>query len=347
MLVYKYRGGNKKIFKRDLNALENNFFWGSKIDKLNDPCEALINSDKFTKQSESLEFFLGKKTKNNFIKLKEALENVLESHKKIGVFSLSEKYDDELLWAHYANSHHGFCIEYDLELLKSGYRNKVFSFPVKYSNKPPELDFKDINPTTNELIQKLVGFKSKRWEYEKEYRIIIDFAGEFFYPPIAVKAIYFGARMLDNYKEQLIKSLSGRGIKFYQIIQGEKTYQFEREPISELTDREVTYLRRFKFQGKKINLELIDTKYADIIKRGDVKLKINQLLSKNEILELSNYLRKNLFFKSDSLLIQIYQQEQEVDSLNWANSFYRNEKWEIAINDFVLKMAHHKKRSEN
>jgi len=37
--------------------------------------------------------------------------------KKIGIFSLSKKYDDELLWAHYANSHKGFCIEYDLEIL--------------------------------------------------------------------------------------------------------------------------------------------------------------------------------------------------------------------------------------
>lgn len=337
MVVYKYRSGNNQTFQRDVNALKSNYFWGSSIDNLNDPCEALINSDKFTKQSVSLQMLMGERVKDNFIKVRDALENVLNAHKKIGVFSLSEKYNDELLWAHYANSHHGFCVEYDVELLKSGYGSKVFSFPVKYSTKPPDLDFRDINPSTLRLIQKMVGYKSSRWAYEKEYRIITNFYGEFFYPPNAVTAIYFGIRMGDEKKEKLIETLSTRGIRFYQIVQKEKTYKFERKLLKNVNYEGNTYLQQYKFKDKNIDVEFIETKFAELIKRGDIKLKINNLIDKSEILEFSKYLRKNLFFKSDTVLINIYQQGQNVNDINWANSFFRNDNWEININDFALK----------
>ena len=226
MRVFKYRGGKKKIFKRDLFALERNFFWGAEIDGLNDPCEALILSDKFDQQSKYLKYFLGTTAQNNLTKVKEAILSLMEVNNRIGIFSLSQTYKDKLLWAHYAYSHHGFCIEYDLEILKDGYRNKIYSFPIKYDNKPPDIDFSDVNSNNQNLIHKMIGYKSKRWEYEEEYRIITNLAGEFFYPPNAVKAIYFGIIMPEKNKLDLIDRLKSRGIKFYQIIQKHKTYKF-------------------------------------------------------------------------------------------------------------------------
>lgn len=336
MKVFKYRGGKKKVFKRDLFALENNFFWGAKIDNLNDPCEALILSDTFDHQSNYLKFFLDQYAEDKLSKVKEALLGLLEINKRLGVFSLSKTYKDELLWAHYANSHNGFCIEYDLEILKKGYRNNIFSFPVKYDNKPPDIDIADLNSDKQILISKMIGYKSKRWDYEKEYRIVTDFSGEFFYPPNAVKAIYFGVRTSSKNKENLINTLKGRGIKFYQIILKDKTYEFERKLLNDFSYEEVTYMKVFNFEKSKVKFELIETKYAEIIKRGDIVVKIDKLINQNKIEEFSNYLRNQLFFKSESVLIQIYQQNQKDDMFNWANSFYRDEKWNISINDFVL-----------
>ncbi len=336
MRVFKYRGGKKKIFKRDLIALERNFFWGAKIDGLNDPCESLILSDKFDQQSKAIKYFLGTKAQDNLTRVKEAVLGLLEVNKRLGIYSLSKTYKDELLWAHYAYSHQGFCIEYDLEILKDGYRNKIFSFPVKYNNKPPDIDFSDLNSKSHELIHKMIGFKSKRWEYEKEYRIITDFAGEFFYPPNAVKAIYFGVRMPEKNKTKLIETLKGRGIKFYQIIQKPKTYKFERELLTTHNSLELTYMKRFKFQNGIINFELIESKYAELIKRGDIVIKVDQVINENEIRELSNYLRDQLFFKAERVLIQIYQQEQKDNICNWANSSLIDDKWRISINEFVL-----------
>ena len=50
-LVYKYRGGDNDIFKRDLNSLEENCFFAPNSDKLNDPCETSVFTDTFNTQS--------------------------------------------------------------------------------------------------------------------------------------------------------------------------------------------------------------------------------------------------------------------------------------------------------
>lgn len=60
---------------------------------------------------------------------------------KLGIFSLSKRYDDELLWAHYSNSHKGFCIEYDLDQLLAKQNPKHRFFDIQYSNKIQNLDF--------------------------------------------------------------------------------------------------------------------------------------------------------------------------------------------------------------
>ena len=336
MEIFKYRGGDKKIFKRDLFALEHNFFWGAKIDDLNDPCEALILSDKLDQQLNALKYIIGKKKEGSLNGVKEAYLNLIEKNKKLGVYSLSKTFNDELLWAHYAYSHFGFCIEFDLETLKSGYRNNLLSFDVKYENSPPEIDLRDINSNAQEMFDKLVGFKSKRWEYEKEYRLITDFSGEYFYPPNAVKAIYFGIRTKEENKNKIKEVLRGRGIKFYQIIQKEKTFDFDRKLLEDNDYENVHYMKEWSVGKTKVRFELIDTKYADLIKRGDIVVKINKTLDSTELRKFSNYLRNELFFKSKDLLIQIYQEHQKPDSLNWANAFFRNGRWEININDFVL-----------
>jgi hypothetical protein len=162
MRVYKYRGGN---FKRDLESLEKNSYWSPQFDDLNDPCETLINTDPFKKQSKIFAKLFSKEKSEQFLAVEKALHNLFEIKKKgIGIYSLSKTFKDELLWAHYANSHKGFCVEYDLELLANSYKSfETFSFPVIYNKKPPEYGIRDINNKKNaQVVQKLAGYKSKR-----------------------------------------------------------------------------------------------------------------------------------------------------------------------------------------
>ena len=46
MHVYKYRGN----FERDLKSLQDDQFWASSIDQLNDPCEGLLITDEIEQQ---------------------------------------------------------------------------------------------------------------------------------------------------------------------------------------------------------------------------------------------------------------------------------------------------------
>lgn len=165
MQVYKYRGStNKKDFERDLRTLEKNSFWSSTSDNLNDPCETITSADKFIKQTDFITKRFGIKSEEDKKFLHESYENVLSFDKKMGIYSLSQTYIDELLWAHYGESHKGFCIEYDFNLLINSYSlNNAYHFPIKYSNKPPSIGVLDVALNKNNgMINKMGGFKSKR-----------------------------------------------------------------------------------------------------------------------------------------------------------------------------------------
>jgi hypothetical protein len=230
-MVYKYRGGDDATFIRDLDSLEKDIFWAPTKNTLNDPCEGLIASDILLNQIDAVTNLIA--TNNDNIgkaaeSLKSSLRVVLEKKDTSGVYSLSRSSTDELLWAHYANSHHGFCIEYDLDILMSFERRDYFSFDVKYSDHPPKLSIIDMSKLDDRsaFIQKLIGFKSKKWEYEKELRIITSTSGVQSYDFRAVKGIHFGLRMSDDKKQEIMRRLQGRGIKYYQVILKSGSYKF-------------------------------------------------------------------------------------------------------------------------
>lgn len=234
MLVYKYRGGS---FTRDLKSLKNDIFWASSTSQLNDPCEGLINIEDFEQQfnhlknvfyphSENLALVELEQNSKNFINMKDT---------KLGIFSLSKTYRDELLWAHYANNHRGFCIEYDLDLLLSKQNPKHHFFDIQYSDKVPNLDFpQNFDQNNFDIsIKKMLGYKSKRWEYENEFRIITEVQGNNSYDYRAVKAIYFGLKTPKSTMSKTMKILQRRKIKYFQMHLKPNSFQFEAKPLED------------------------------------------------------------------------------------------------------------------
>lgn len=131
MLVYKYRGGS---FKRDLKSLENNEFWASHTRQLNDPCEGMIAISDYEAQMKNLKLIFPQQS-NDLTLLNQAFQNLIDmKDNKLGILSLSKSYHDELLWAHYADSHKGFCIEYDLEklLAKQNPKHRFFNVQIRF-----------------------------------------------------------------------------------------------------------------------------------------------------------------------------------------------------------------------
>lgn len=97
---------------------------------------------------------------------------------KVGIYSLSKTVLDELLWAYYADSHTGFCIEYDLE--KLGELTRIAgSFDVAYQDIIPQIQFdmliRDRDESIAEILKLTSGTKSKRWRHEDEIRIMDNF----------------------------------------------------------------------------------------------------------------------------------------------------------------------------
>jgi hypothetical protein len=130
---------------------------------------------------------------------------------KFGVLCFSEKKDDLLQWAHYADRHKGICLGFDI--------GSVGKFgPVKYVNKkfpfPKKLDV--------DFTWKLLSTKSVHWSYEKEWRVFLTTETPIF-DKCTGRALYFadfgsdlilrevilGARNTDTTAKDVRQALKG------------------------------------------------------------------------------------------------------------------------------------------
>lgn len=236
MRVFKYRGGNKEILKRDLRSLAKSQIYMAPLQSLNDPFEAKIITDgKTFEVSKILNLVF---SCNDEAKIKEAekgfseiLKKFIETSLSFGIYSMSNSYNDELLWAYYADAHRGFCIEYDLEKLKEYKMETEPTITVEYNDKMPIITTLDLfNLEKNkQLIQtKLVGTKSKRWKHEQEIRIVTGQTGLYDYDYRALKSIYFGYRSEERFRKLTMRVLKGRGIKYYLMQPKNGSYEFEK-----------------------------------------------------------------------------------------------------------------------
>lgn len=245
-LVFKYRGGDWSVVKRDLRSLYKNEIYAAPFHSLNDPFESMcfIDHNLFNENgafSKLLDFFKIGKLKGKMQKIdlsfQAATNEFLDFSKKMGVYSLSQTVTDEALWAYYANSHQGFCLAFDLEQLLTYSLQQEDVLTVNYSNKPPSISTVELIRSLNSedgkkrLMQKLVATKSLRWKFEEEIRICVGQAGLREYDFRALKAVYFGVRCQTRLIRLAMRLLRGRGLKYYQMTLSEKSY--------ELTPREI------------------------------------------------------------------------------------------------------------
>lgn len=163
--------------------------------------------------------FLRNKGKEHAKGVKDALYNFVNNKNGMGIYSLSKNYDDELLQAHYGESHQGFCIEYDFEILTSVKSFTSFNYhDVQYESNPPLIRMLDFNSHDDKiLLKKIAGTKSKRWNCEDEICIITDKSGIHYYYYEAIKSIYFGVNISNDHGNRIFKKFAGRSINFYQM----------------------------------------------------------------------------------------------------------------------------------
>jgi|SRR5690606_37285824 len=172
-------------------------------------------------------------------------EAYVKVNNDIGILSLTKKWNNTLMWAHYTNSHKGFCVGFDPEdkyfqdYLSTNREKSKTVKEVVYSDKRVEIPM--------EFENKELGFepfitKSTDWRYEEEIRVIstLNLSDKkedgnpvdihlFKVPHNSIKEIIAGANMEKN-NENLVKDFcSKNGIRFYKSKISNEQFNMERE----------------------------------------------------------------------------------------------------------------------
>lgn len=136
--------------------------------------------------------------------------------------------ENTLMWAHYADCHRGFCIQYHFDHtdFRRDDKSKLFAarlFPVNYL--PEDNCILDLSDTDTALSSKNAYFtKSYDWHYENEVRMIsYNPTDSEEYPPFQlgpksrISAIYFGVKCPESTIKTVKDSLVGRNVTFYRM----------------------------------------------------------------------------------------------------------------------------------
>ncbi|NWO06804.1 MAG: DUF2971 domain-containing protein, partial [Alteromonadaceae bacterium] len=231
--VFKYRGADCSTIKRDLKSLSKNEIFAAAFSSLNDPFEAVIKIDeKSFEVGNLMSNWVPDENKGERLEscssLKKAAYDFFHFAKNTGIYSLSKTATDELLWAHYASSHKGFCLEFDLDKLLDYKLEGEEVLDVAYTNTPPVISVADLlvsSTDKSKLLQNLTATKSIRWRYESEIRICVGKPGLREYDFRALKAVYFGVRCESKLIRLTMKLLRGRGVKYFKMSLKENSYE--------------------------------------------------------------------------------------------------------------------------
>lgn len=140
---------------------------------------------------------------------------------KFNVSCFSENPDSILMWSHYANQHHGFCIGYDTSKIPQMIKKEFY--PVFYHKTffPLIKNGEDINEYKfNSLI------KYKDWKYENEWRLISNEKSI----PLKPSKIYLGVRC--NHDIDFFKEIAReKNCKLYKMKIDCSQYNLEAEEI--------------------------------------------------------------------------------------------------------------------
>lgn len=140
--------------------------------------------------------------------MEDNLEQIFHDRmKRVGVCSLSEEWDNILLWSHYADAHGGVCLRFTATPED---RDFYLAFKVEYSTERPVINVMDRD--ANEWVSKSLLTKAHIWEYEKEWRMFdVDGPGVHPFRPRLLDAVILGARITAENRRLISEWLFLRG----------------------------------------------------------------------------------------------------------------------------------------
>ncbi len=239
--------GNCKKFnlnQKKFDSLKDNKLWLSKFENLNDPFEykaMFLDTEKLKSAGCPIE----------------VVEEAYTSIKNLFMITsfTTTIIDNMPMWAHYANNHKGFCVEYKVNnprlIFPISYeedRTAIASIITNYINIANKLYTGEIKEDNLEY-QKYVHIflhnafiKHKSWLYEEEYRLAYtNFNSESITNGISislqklgleVESIYIGMKCSKLNKNKLIEIARSNSFKVFDVLLDSKEYKL----VSNLID---------------------------------------------------------------------------------------------------------------
>jgi len=159
-----------------LRALRDRRLKIARLNELNDP----------------FEFFAADCTDNNTqIKLEEFKNEVNEQY---GIVCFSERYDDPVLWSHYADHHRGVALVFEIPddtAIRISYQPERFTLDVDAAIQRGSFQGFELN--------QLISTKFSSWNYEKEIRMMCRLSDHFCQIDSKGKKVYFESLRLEPY----------------------------------------------------------------------------------------------------------------------------------------------------
>ncbi|WP_422527065.1 DUF2971 domain-containing protein [Serratia fonticola] len=153
----------------------------------------------------------------------------------VRVFCVSAIPDNLLMWGHYAASHTGFVLELDVDNNFFHQRRNPkdeFGFLRKVNYQE---NIVTIDPLTEKPVEHFL-VKSKDWEYEKEWRMLMlenssdrktvinDTTYDLFkFPKEIIKSVIIGCRATEALERELIETLSNKEYSHVTIYKCERS----------------------------------------------------------------------------------------------------------------------------
>lgn len=149
---------------------------------------------------------------------------------KTGVYCVSERNDDILMWSHYADHHRGVCLEFASTAKEMNSAQRVI-----YAKDRPAIDqFRNTN--TQEKMEKALLTKSSHWSYEREWRIIHQVAGfgSLKLDSDTLTGLILGAAISPNSRSEILLALteSGLSIPIFQARPDDRHFKINISPIN-------------------------------------------------------------------------------------------------------------------
>ena len=164
-MLYKYRKLNK--FKWIEDIIQNNRLHTDVYTELNDPMEGIFKHKKLPK---------------------EIVAEIIREKEALRICSLSKKYDEALMLAHYSDGERGIVIGINDKILKSNYTVHEINYD----------GIKD-DVTKETPIVEILSCKNSEWRYEQEVRVFSKKE----YIDIVIEEIIMGSRISLEHEKKI------------------------------------------------------------------------------------------------------------------------------------------------